>query len=88
VSAGGPGGPAWSAEDDTCWREAARLRQEHPNWIIIWLASARQYRAYCRLPGARRDTILTAPTPDELAAKITEVEQSSVPGLRDGNNKP
>lgn len=86
MSAHGPGGPAWSAEDDACWREAARLRQEHPKWIVIWLASAKEYRAYRRMPGARRDTVLTASTSGELAAKIAEAEQPPVPPPRDGDH--
>jgi hypothetical protein len=80
MSDGGPGGPAWSAEDDACWREAVRLRREHPKWVVIWLASAKQYRAYRRLPGARRDTTLSAGKPEDLAAQITEAEQPPTPG--------
>lgn len=84
MSAGGPGGPAWSAENDACWREAARLRREYPRWIVIWLASVGQYRAYRRLPGARRDTTLSAATPEELAAQMTEAERPRAPGGGEG----
>jgi hypothetical protein len=80
VSGGSPGGPAWSDDDDARWREAARLRREHPKWIVIWLASAKQFRAYRRLPGARRDTTLSADKPEDLAAQITEAEQPLRPG--------
>jgi hypothetical protein len=85
VSAGGPGAGGWSAEDDACWREAARLRREHPRWIVIWLASVREYRAYARMPGARRDTALTASTAEELNAKIIQAGQapSAVAGQDD-----
>ena len=38
-----PAGPPAADEDDTGrWREAARLRREHPKWVIIWLAPIRQ----------------------------------------------
>ena len=84
VSGGPGGGASWSAEDDACWREAARLRREYPGWIVIWLASAGQYRAYRRLPRARRDTTLSAATPEELAAQMTEAERARAPGGGEG----
>jgi hypothetical protein len=61
-----------SPEDVRCWQEAARLRHEHPGWVVLWLARLRQYRAY-RLRG-RRDTVLTASTPADLAAQISRSE--------------
>ena len=76
MSRGGPSASGWSADDDACWQEAARLRREHPPWVVIWLASARQFRAYRRMPGARRDTALAAPTPDDLAALIADAERA------------
>jgi hypothetical protein len=62
-------------DDAACWRHAERLRSDHPGWVILWVAPAREYRAY-RLPDPRRDTTLAAPTPDGLAATITETEQA------------
>ena len=56
------------------WREAAQLRAEHPGWVIVWLASTGQFRAYRRLPGARRDTALTDPAAAGLAAQITRAD--------------
>jgi hypothetical protein len=61
-------------KDARCWREAARLHREHPRWTVIWLASAHEFRAYARLPGARRDTALTARTPAEMATLIGKAE--------------
>lgn len=72
----GHGQQLTAADDADRWREAARLRREHRGWIVIWLAPAGQYRAYRRLPGTRRDTALTASTPDELAAQISQAEQA------------
>jgi hypothetical protein len=68
-----------AAEDDDTWcrREAARLRHELPHWVIIWLPPAHEFRAYARLPGARRDTALTASTPARLAALIGQAEQAA-----------
>jgi hypothetical protein len=87
VSARNQGGHGWSADDDAYWQEAAGLRREHPQWIIIWLASLKQFRAYRRMPGARRDTALTASTSEELAAKIAEAEQPSLPAPRDHDDQ-
>jgi hypothetical protein len=71
-------------DDDTCWREAARLRREHRGWIVIWLASENCYRAYRRLPGARRDTALSAATSAEVAAQIGQAGQAAVRPARRG----
>jgi hypothetical protein len=71
-----PGGPP---QDDTaCWREAERLRRDHPGWVVLWLARLRQYRAY-HISRARHATTLTAPTPGDLAAQISATEQTTSP---------
>ncbi len=64
-------------KQDACWREAARLRSQFRGWIIVWLAPENCYRAYRRLPGARRDTAIAAPTTAELAALIGQAEQDA-----------
>jgi len=64
-------------DEDACWREAARLRAEHRSWIIIWLAPEHCYRAYRRLPGARRDTAISAATSGEMADLIGQAEQAA-----------
>jgi hypothetical protein len=76
VSQSGPGAGKRSADDDARWEEAARLRREHRAWVVIWLASEHQFRAYRRMPGARRDTTLAASTPDDLAALIADAERA------------
>jgi hypothetical protein len=64
-------GDARAPDDDAaCWRHAERLRREHPPWVVIWIAQAREYRAY------RRSVTLTAETPDDLAAQITQEQQA------------
>jgi hypothetical protein len=68
---------ALPGEDAARWRDAARLRAEHPGWVIVWLARTGQFRAYKRLPGARRDTSLTGATADALATRITAAEQAA-----------
>ena len=76
---GGPGDPGQprARGRGRCWREAARLRREHRGWIVVWLAPQNCYRAYRRLPGARRDTALSAATPGEIADLIGQAEQSA-----------
>jgi hypothetical protein len=68
VSTGEPG--AASGEDADRWREVARLRNEHPDWVIIWMGAAGQFRAY-RLSEARRADGLTAATAAGLAEQIS-----------------
>lgn len=64
------------AVDGERWREAAQLRHDHVGWAVIWLAEAGEFRAYGRLPGARRDTALSAATAIGMAAQITQTEQA------------
>jgi hypothetical protein len=75
VTAGNPS----QQDNDARWREAAQLRAEHRAWIVIWLVPDRCFRAYRRLPGARRDTALSAATSTELATLIGQAEQSARP---------
>jgi hypothetical protein len=71
----GPGSQVRQDEDER-WREAARLRSGHRAWVIIWLAAQNCFKAYRRLPGTRRDTALSAATAGEMAALITQAEQT------------
>jgi hypothetical protein len=57
-------------DDPERWREVERLRNEHPDWVIIWLAATGQFRAY-RLSEARRADGLTAVTAAGLAEQIS-----------------
>jgi hypothetical protein len=75
--AGHPADAPPSDHDAARWREAAQLRARHRGWVVVWLASMRQFRAYRRLPGARRDTALSAATAGGLAAQITAAEQAA-----------
>lgn len=70
---------ASSADDTDRWREAARLRGEHPGWVIIWLTPAGEFRAYRRLPGTRNDTTVASPTASGLGAAMNQAEQDAPP---------
>jgi hypothetical protein len=74
-----PGGTTPSSTDDDAqrWQQAAQLRAEHKRWIVIWLAPEKCFRAYRRLPGARRDTALSAATSAEMADLIGQAEQAA-----------
>jgi hypothetical protein len=73
-----PAPPGAAAGDDAaCWEQAARLRAEHRGWIVIWLSRDARFRGYRRLPGARRDTALSAATAADLAAQIRQAEQGA-----------
>jgi hypothetical protein len=63
------------ATNDQAWQEAAQLRAEHRRWIVIWLAPQSCFRAYARMPGAKRDTALSAATSAEMASLITQAER-------------
>lgn len=64
-----------AADDADRWRSAARLRREHPGWVVIWLSSVGSFRAYPL--SARRRSPLTAADPDQLAAQMDEMEKAA-----------
>jgi hypothetical protein len=68
---------AETGDDAACWREAARLRSQFRGWIVIWLARESCYRAYRRMPGARRDTALSAATADGMSEQIRRAEKAA-----------
>jgi hypothetical protein len=64
-------------DNEQGWGEATRLRAQHPAWIVIWLAPEKCFRAYARMPGAKRDTALSATTSAEMASLIEQAEQAA-----------
>jgi hypothetical protein len=67
--------PGEAGNDAAHDREAARLRAEHAGWVVIWLPRGNCFNAYKRMPGARHDTALSAPTAPDMAGKIREAEK-------------
>ena len=63
-----------TGNDAERWREVARLRNEHTDYVIIWLAPTRQFRAY-PLKQTRRADSLTAATAADLAEQISRAHQ-------------
>ena len=84
-----PGAPpaAVGVDDAGRWREAAQLRRDHPGWVVVWLAPAGEFHAYRRLPGARRDTALIAPSSADLADLIGRAEQTARPADRHAKDR-
>jgi hypothetical protein len=80
-------GPMVGEHDADRWREVTALRREHRGWVIIWLAPARGFRAYRRLPGTRHDTTVSAPTAEGLAAAIIQAEQAVPRGPGHGRSQ-
>lgn len=69
------------ADDEAArWQAARQLGRDHPRWVVIWLARASEYRAYALF--RTRDTVLAAPTPQELASEMQRIEQAARPGAR------
>jgi hypothetical protein len=62
-------------DDAERWREVEQLREQHPGWVIIWLARTDQYRAY-RVSDTRRVGALTAITATGLAAQISQTRSA------------
>jgi len=71
-----PDGQSAAADEAGRRREAARIRREHPGWVVIWVARAGRYCAY-PLFRAPRGTALAAATPDELAAQMDRIQQAA-----------
>lgn len=63
--------------DDERWQEAAGLRGRYRGWIVIWLATEQEFRAYRRMPGSRRDTALRATSFEQMATRIEEAENTA-----------
>jgi hypothetical protein len=63
-------------EDAARWKEAIQLRRAYTRWLIIWVARAGRFRAY-PLASSRARTTLTAPTADDLAAKISQADRAA-----------
>ena len=70
------GSAAASDAEGACWLQAARIRQDHPRWVVIWLSRERSYRAYPKFR-ARRGTVVSADGPEELIAQMKQVELSA-----------
>jgi hypothetical protein len=62
-----------AADDADHWQTVARIRGERSGWVVIWMASAGCYRAYPLFRAPRR-TVVTAATPDELTARMDQVQ--------------
>lgn len=84
---GSPAPGMLAPEDDAArWRAAGRLHDDHPGWLVLWLARLGQFRAYRVSGRARRAVTLTASDPAALAAQITAAEKT--PDCPAANDSP
>lgn len=68
--------PAVAGDEADRWQTVARLRREHPNWVILWVARKQSYDAW-RLFRAPRGTALTARTHQDMPGQMDRVEQAA-----------
>jgi len=60
-------------DDAACRREAVRIRQERPRWVVIWVSHKKLFRAYPKFR-APRGTVASAARPEELVAQMEKAE--------------
>ena len=55
-------------DEAACRQEAARIRQERPGWVVIWLPRESLFKAYPKFR-APRGTVASAARPGELVRR-------------------
>jgi hypothetical protein len=63
-------------KDAARWQQAKEVRQQYPDWVVIWIARTGQFRAYPKFR-ALRGTAPTAQTPEELGAQMEQAERAA-----------
>jgi hypothetical protein len=61
-------------DDAARWEAAAQVRQDHPRWVVIWVARKNQYQARPTFP-APAGTVVIGVTPEALVAEIVRFEK-------------
>ena len=61
------------APDERQWQTVARIRAQTSGWVLMWSARKGEFQAR-PLFRAPKDTVATGRTPEELAAKMLEIE--------------
>jgi hypothetical protein len=59
--------------DERQWQTVVRIRAQTSGWVLMWSARKGEFQAR-PLFRAPKDTIATGQTPEELAAKMLEIE--------------
>jgi hypothetical protein len=62
-----------AAPDERQWQTVARIRAQTSGWVLMWSARKGEFQAR-PLFRAPKDTVATGRTPEELAAKMLEIE--------------
>jgi hypothetical protein len=78
------------ASEERQWQTVARIRAQTSGWVLMWSARKGEFQAR-PLFRAPKDTIATGRTPEELAAKMLEIEVRAgrtTPAAVTGNTQP
>ena len=67
-------------------QEAARIGQERPGWVVIWLSRERLFKAYPKFR-APRGTVASAMRPVELVVQMEEAELAARRATGGSRNK-
>lgn len=65
------------ASDLPYWQTAAQIRQERPDWVVIWLARERRYRAYPKFRPPAGMTAANGNAREDLLADIDRIEAAT-----------
>ncbi len=68
------GGPA--SDEAARWGAAARVRADHPGWVVIWSRLSREFQAR-PLFRAPKGTVAVGPTPETLIAQMTAIQAAA-----------
>lgn len=68
--------PEMVPDEAARWEAAARVREERPGWVVIWLTRKGEFRAR-PLFRAPPDTVAIGTTPEKLIARMDEIRQTT-----------
>jgi hypothetical protein len=61
------------APEEQQWQTVARIRAQTSGWVLMWSARKEEFQARPTFR-APKETVATGRTPEELAAKMLEIE--------------
>jgi hypothetical protein len=70
-------GPDSGSDDEAArWEAAARIRRDHPRWVVIWCARKGEFQAR-PLFRAPPDAVASGTTPEELIVQMDRIQRAS-----------
>jgi hypothetical protein len=73
--------PTLASDDHEQRRQAARIGEVFPDWLVIWGAYSREFWAYPRF-GVPRGTIAHSADQSDLAAQMRSVQAAALEAFR------